>query len=248
MAGNTVGRSRSGPRQGFTLIEVLVALTLMALLALMSWRGLDAMLRARQNTSVYGDELMRLQTSLAQWQRDLDMLVDSPEVGALRWDAPVLRLVRRSADNSAWLVVAWRRRAEGSAATWQRWQSAPLKGRAELLRAWEQALSAGPEDSPSAAGAGGVRLLPLGDWQLFYYREGVWSPAAADAGGSAPATLAGVGPTAQSAQTTPSAQPTQPRPAPPDGVRLQLLLPPGGPLPGWLRSDWANPAANRPRP
>jgi general secretion pathway protein J len=33
---------------GFTLIELLVALAAMALLSIMSWRGIDGMLRAQE--------------------------------------------------------------------------------------------------------------------------------------------------------------------------------------------------------
>ena len=35
---------------GFTLVELMVALVVMALLSLMSWRGLDAMARAQEQT------------------------------------------------------------------------------------------------------------------------------------------------------------------------------------------------------
>ena len=34
-------------RRGFTLVEVLVALSIMAVLATMAWQGIDGMVRAR---------------------------------------------------------------------------------------------------------------------------------------------------------------------------------------------------------
>ncbi len=44
----------------------MVALSIMALLALLSWRGLDAMVRAQQVTQERGERLTLLQTALAQ--------------------------------------------------------------------------------------------------------------------------------------------------------------------------------------
>ena len=52
--------SRQKPLRGFTLIELLVALFAMALLAVMSWRGLDGMARAQAITSGRADEVLTL--------------------------------------------------------------------------------------------------------------------------------------------------------------------------------------------
>ena len=55
---------------GFTLVELLVALAVMALLSLMSWRGLDSMGRMQARTQARADDLQALrngeQTS-TQW-------------------------------------------------------------------------------------------------------------------------------------------------------------------------------------
>ena len=70
-------RTRPGPRlRGFTLIELLVAISVMALLAILSWRGLDGMVRAQTQTQQRADELLTLQAGLAQWAVDLDAVVD----------------------------------------------------------------------------------------------------------------------------------------------------------------------------
>ena len=53
--------------RGFTLVELLVALFAMALLAVMSWRGLDGMTRAQAITAARADEVLTLQVGLAQW-------------------------------------------------------------------------------------------------------------------------------------------------------------------------------------
>ena len=51
--------------RGFTLIELLVALAILALMALVSWRGLDAMTRAHSHIQERGDALLTLQAGLA---------------------------------------------------------------------------------------------------------------------------------------------------------------------------------------
>ena len=60
-------------QQGFTLIEVMVAILLMAVVSLIAWRGLDSVTRADshlQASSEQGDGLLRV---LNQLQRDVDM-------------------------------------------------------------------------------------------------------------------------------------------------------------------------------
>ena len=55
--------SRARRARGFTLIELLVALAVMALLALVSWRGLDGMSRATTQNQLRADAVLTLQTT-----------------------------------------------------------------------------------------------------------------------------------------------------------------------------------------
>ena len=52
-------RYRPGLRtlRGFTLIELLVAIGLLALMAALSWRGLDGMTRSQAQMRQYSDEV-----------------------------------------------------------------------------------------------------------------------------------------------------------------------------------------------
>ena len=84
------------PARGFTLVELLVALFALSLLAVLSWRGLDGMTRAQALTETRADEVLALQTGLAQWNADLDALLQLPQLTALDWNGRVLRLTRRS--------------------------------------------------------------------------------------------------------------------------------------------------------
>ena len=86
---------RGRASRGFTLVELLVALFAMALLAVMSWRGLDGMSRAQAQTEARSDEVLTLQVGLAQWAADLDALLELPQTTALDWNGRVLRMTRR---------------------------------------------------------------------------------------------------------------------------------------------------------
>lgn len=212
--------------RGFTLIELLVAIGVMSLLAILSWRGLDGMVRAQETTRQRSDELLVLQAALGQWGTDLDALMPVANTTPLDWDGQVLRLTRRSSavpDEGA-LVVAWTRRDAGSTSQWMRWQSLPVRTRDEWQQAWDQAAqwARTPGDAERRLE---VTLLPLTNWQIFYYRGGAWSN---------PLSSAGTTTTTGTTTTSTSA-------AIPDGVRLQITLPPGQALAGQLTRDWVNP-------
>ncbi|RZL92054.1 MAG: prepilin-type N-terminal cleavage/methylation domain-containing protein [Variovorax sp.] len=212
--------------KGFTLIELMVAITAMALLALMSWRGLEGMTRAQTQNRERGDAVLTLQTTLSQWSADLDAIVSLAQTRPLDWDGRALRMTRRSTDSALPVVyvVAWTLRADPVAgARWRRWQSPGLTTRAEWQQAWDRAAAwaQGNNDSEEVRGAD-VGLIPLENWQLFYFRNDSWGPAVgADALGAG----------------TPL----------PDGIRLVLSLPPGPALAGLLTRDWVRPNATVPK-
>lgn len=214
--------SAAAPRRarGFTLVELLLAIAVMSMLAILSWRGIDGMVRAQETTRQRADELLVLQAALAQWGTDLDALMPLAGATALEWDGQVLRLTRRSSavpDEGA-LVVAWTRRGV-QPGQWLRWQSPPVRTRGDWQQAWQ--LAGQWARSPGEAERRyETALLPLADWQIFYYRGGAWSN---------PLSSAGAAPGGTAAQAVP------------DGVRLQLTLPPGQALAGTLTRDWANP-------
>ena len=218
--------------RGFTLVELLVALFAMALLAVMSWRGLDGMTRAQAATSVRADEVLTLQVGLAQWSADLDAVVQMPGAAALDWNGRVLRMTRRDTTSpmSGVLVAAWTLRS----GQWLRWQSPPLTTRGQLNQAWLEAdqWSQTPGDAQRQLE---VVVTPLQEWKIFYFRSDAWTnPQSSDAV-SAPVAQPGLTPEAAAmiaAQTTPVI---------PEGVRLVLVLPPGGALAGEINRDWARP-------
>jgi general secretion pathway protein J len=58
-------------QQGFTLIEVLVALTLLALVSLMSWRGLDAAQHVGERLDARAQDTLAMVRALGQITRDI---------------------------------------------------------------------------------------------------------------------------------------------------------------------------------
>jgi general secretion pathway protein J len=218
--------------RGFTLIEVMVALFALAVLATLSWRGLDSMMRTRQITEARSDEVLALQSGLAQWTADLEAIDEfSPTAPALEWNGRVLRLTRRNSLAAAEgvRVVGWTRR-EGR---WLRWQSPPVLTRGDLEAAWLQA-DMWSQNASDVMRRQEVVIGPLEDWQIFFFRGDAWTnplssdvtvatPAPPAPGASAPATPA------RSTRTLP------------DGVRLVLHLPPGRALGGRLQRDWVRP-------
>lgn len=224
-------RQLNSRQNGFTLVELLVALVVMALLALLSWRGLDGMTRVQSQTQSHTDGVLALQAGLAQWQTDLDAIslqTNVPGVSGLNYDGNVLRLTRRYAEdgdksdkfekNDSIRVVAWSQRVLDEKTTWLRWQSAPLKTRSELQAAWLQAATWAKEGN-EADRKREVAVAVIDQWQMLYYQNDAWVNALTSGGVDSATGTATV----------------------PDGIRLVLTLAQGQALVGNITRDWGRP-------
>ena len=164
------GPTRACSQSGFTLIEVLVALTLMAVLAGMAWQGLDGIARARTVSQDHIERTTRLNTVLAQWEQDLQSVRDTALVPALSFDGATLRLVRRRDDGLQ--VVAWSLREQH----WMRWAGPVVTQASALQESWllsQQLL--GNETAQL------LMLEGLARWQVYFYRGNAWSNAQSSA-------------------------------------------------------------------
>lgn len=219
-------KPRQFPRRrqiGFTLIELLVAIGLLALMTVLSWRGLDGMTRSQTQLHQRSDEVLALQAALAQWGADLDALALQPNTPSLDWDGRALRILRRGTDaaGAPLRVVAWSRRSIDGIGQWMRWQSAPLTTRAQLQIAWQQA-AAWAQNPGALEHQREVRIAPLDQWQIFYYRSNAWSNPLSSAGAAATSPVSGSF-------------------VLPDGIRLVLTLSPGQAISGTVTRDWVQP-------
>ena len=222
---------------GFTLVELLVAIAIMALLAVMAWRGLDSMNRAQQQTRIHSDEVSALQAGLAQWNADLDAVTQLPPVGGLEFDGRVLRMTRQYlydesvapqpegasiSGGGSIRVIAWGMRNVEGGRQWLRWQSAPLRTRDELQFAWDQAGLWGQNPTEDLRKRE-VAITHIDDWQVFYYRNNSWTSPLSSATGLVLGITGGQAPL-------------------PDGVRMVLTVSGGQALGGKITRDWVRPA------
>lgn len=182
---------------GFTLVEVLVALALMALLASMAWQGLASVAAARDASSRSVDRTLHAGTVVAQWEQDLAHIHDTGVVPAVTFDGATLRLVRRQAGGVQ--VVAWALR-QGK---WTRWVSPVVTRGGALQEAWLRSQQLLGNEPGQLAMWDGIE-----SWQVYFYRGNAWSNAQSS-GDLAPASGAASAPV---------------RVQLPSGVRLVLLF------------------------
>ncbi|MFN3356899.1 MAG: type II secretion system protein GspJ [Pseudomonas sp.] len=89
----------STSQKGFTLIEVMVAIMLMALVSLIAWRGLDSVTRADKHLQASTEQTEALLRALNQMQRDISLRA-SVELTAPKNDVEGLAAVTiRSSDS-----------------------------------------------------------------------------------------------------------------------------------------------------
>lgn len=185
-----------------------MALTIMAVVAAMAWKGVDGIARARELSQASLEQTLRLNTVLAQWEQDLMAVEDTLTVPALTFDGQTLRLTR-SAEGGV-QCVAWSLR-EGA---WRRWAAPPTVRVEELRQHWlrsQQLL--GNEAGTLTMLEGPTAAL------VYFWRGNSWSNAqstgdiAAPPGGGA----SGAGPGGAAAD----------REKLPSGVRVVLTLPAG---------------------
>jgi len=88
--------------KGFTLIEVLVAITLMAVMAVMGWRGLDSITRSREQLDRSLASTRGLQAAFSQMQLDASQVLLPVQLGerpTLWSDGSSLSMLRRVSDS-----------------------------------------------------------------------------------------------------------------------------------------------------
>jgi len=64
-------------QRGFTLIELLLAISILAIIAVLGWRGLDSIVRSRETLTAGMDQTRGLQLAFAQMQSDCENIADN---------------------------------------------------------------------------------------------------------------------------------------------------------------------------
>ena len=132
---------------GFALIEMVVALVIMALVGLMAWRGMDAMIRGREVIDKRANQDSDYSQLVSQFERDCQSLLSKDEIASLAstvtgsaMNSPLAAgakniwfLRRYRGDNvDAWLIAGYVVGPLGL----QRWTSRPLLQRNDAGVLW----------------------------------------------------------------------------------------------------------------
>lgn len=91
--------ARLQPRQrGFTLVELLVAISILGMIAVLGWRGLDSIVRARIALTNDLEQTRGMQLAFAQLQSDSGLIADAtvlPGRPVVIWEQGRLIMVRK---------------------------------------------------------------------------------------------------------------------------------------------------------
>lgn len=203
------GTSTTAASRGFTLVEVLVALGIMATLAVMGWQGIDGIVRTRDASQARLDQTLRLGAVMAQWEQDLASLQETDAVPAFNYDGKTLRLTRRSGEGVqlvAWSLTGNTTQGNPERRQWMRWAGPSVTGSAALQDSWLRSQLLQSND-PAL-----LRTLDnVSDLQLYCYRGNAWSNCQSTGNVVATASPA-------------SGVPVSVRTALPSGLRLVLTL------------------------
>lgn len=200
-------------KNGFTLVEVLVALVIMATLALMAWQGVDGIVRTRDASQSRLERSLRLTSVMGQWEQDLASLQETDAVPALGFDGASLRLTRRT-DAGIQLIV-WSLKPANrpgptgtlpSGSDWLRWAGPTVTTSSALRESWLRSQSLQGSEPGQLVVLGGVS-----QWQMYCFRGNAWTNCQSSGDVIATAAPAASG-----------AAPPAGRSALPTGVRLVL--------------------------
>lgn len=154
------------PSRGFTLVELLVAISILAIVAVLGWRGLDGVVRARITLTEQIEATRGMQLAFAQMQSDAEHLTDGgtvqnrPTLLAANDSMIMVRNVYNENEPARVQVVAYRV-VDG---VLQRRESAATRDLVQLDAMWRAATS-GTDPTPPVALQSGVLGMTIQTWQ-----------------------------------------------------------------------------------
>ncbi len=205
---------------GFTLIEVLVAMVIMAIMSLMAWQGVDGIVRTRDANQVRLEQVLRLETVIAQWEQDLASIQETPVVPTISCDGQSVRIVRRA--EGGLQVVAWSLRPGARGAVWQRWAGPAVTTTRNLQDSWFRTQQFQGNET------GQLRALTgLEEWHVYFFQGTAWANCQSTGDVAAFTPVAATAPASATAPAT----------VLPLGIRVVLGFAPGSGLAGSLVRD-----------
>lgn len=149
--------------RGLTLVELLVAISVLGFVAVLGWRGLDSITRARTGLNAELEQTRGMQLAFAQLQTDCANAVEPGVLDGrppLAIDGTRVSLVRRvqpEGQAGALQVVTWRLR-DG---VLSREESPPTRDLTQLEQYWQFAQAGGARAVPLE---GGLQAMQMRVW------------------------------------------------------------------------------------
>ncbi|WP_296945540.1 type II secretion system protein J [uncultured Massilia sp.] len=167
--------------RAFTLVELLVAISILAIVAVLGWRGLDSIVRARSALTEQMETTRGMQLAFAQMQSDCERIAGRDvverrpflQVGSDRFT--LVRQVFTENQPARLQVVAYR--IVGGVLL--RRESQPTRDMLQLDALWQAAVS-DADTSGAVALEGGVAGMQVATWQ-----NNAWRQAGVDPGANA---------------------------------------------------------------
>ncbi len=147
-------------QRGLTLVELLVAISVLAFVAVLGWRGLDSIARARSALNAELEQSRGLQLAFAQLQADCANAVDAGTLDGrspMAVDADRITIARRiqpDAQAGMLQLVTWRMRN----GVLSRDESPPTRDLAQLAQYWQFAAAGGSQPIVLRAGLSAMTL------------------------------------------------------------------------------------------
>jgi general secretion pathway protein J len=167
---------------GFTLVEVMVALLIMAIMAGLAFRGVDALARAKDAALSSTDRTLKLNSGMSQFEYDVSQVIDTKVMpNPIMWDGATLRMARRTPDGVQ--LVLWTLQDR----RWQRWASGSYTHTSELTDAWMRS-----QQWDSISGSAITVLEDVTDFQYYICNPNTTATSGCswNNGGSTPGTAA----------------------------------------------------------
>ena len=197
-------------RGGFTLIELLVAIGILALVAVMGWRGLDTIVRARISLTSQIEGTRGMQLAFAQLQSDAEHMTNPGLLDRrpfLQTDTDAMTLVRNAyrENTAAQVQVVSYRVVDG---VLLRRESAVTRDLKQLDMLWTAAVT-NADTTPPVALQSGVTGMLVQTWEGNGWRTPSPASQVAQGGG---------------AGADPSQPPNVPSQLPPTGLQVALQV------------------------
>lgn len=156
--------------RGFTLIEVMVALVVMALLSGTAYKGVAVMIDARERIEESVKKTNELQTALSQWSNDWEAASSLRMHSGVRYDGSSVTMVRY-VPGGLGQVVAWRQTPEG----FERVLFARISLQEDIYRQWSEDSKQWIAHGTVPKGATATKWPQLTNFQMYYFVGSSWT-------------------------------------------------------------------------